>query len=249
MIKKDAIVVGRQPVLDALKEFRSIEKILLTKQSEGEIYYQIIQLAAQNNVPVQYVPIEKLNYLTRINHQGVIAHASLVEYWNINDFLARKSEEGHKLFLLMLDGITDVRNIGGIARTAFCCGIDGIIIPDKGVGALNEDAMKSSAGALGMIPIIRVNSLLKTVDLLHEKGISVFVSTLNESKPLEEMDFTESCCIIMGSEGRGVERYLEKASDEKFRIGMKNPFDSYNVSVATGIILYEAMKQKLRTTQ
>src|SRR5450432_3932332 len=146
---------------------------------------------------------------------------------------------------VMLDGITDVRNIGAIARSAVCCGAQGIIIPDKGVGALNEEAMKSSAGALEKIHICRVNSLLKAVDTLHLNGIKVFTSEMNATKKVYEINFSDPCCIIMGSEDHGVQPYISKAADEHFTIPMKNNFDSLNVSVATGIILYEAMKQRI----
>jgi 23S rRNA (guanosine2251-2'-O)-methyltransferase len=154
------------------------------------------------------------------------------------------SEAQVPLFI-MLDGITDVRNIGGIARSAVCCGAQVIIIPDKGVGALNEEAMKSSAGALEKINICRVNSLLKAVDTLHLNGIKVFTTEMHADKKIFALDFSGPCCIIMGSEDNGVQPYLSKAADEQFSIPMRNDFDSLNVSVATGIILYEAMKQRL----
>ena len=145
----------------------------------------------------------------------------------------------------MLDGITDVRNIGAIARSAFCCGAQAIIIPDKGVGALNEEAMKSSAGALEHIHIIRVNSLIKAVDTLREKGIAVYTSEMKATKKIYELSLKESCCFIMGNEERGVQPYLAKAADEYFSIPMATKFDSFNVSVAAGIILYETMKQRI----
>jgi 23S rRNA (guanosine2251-2'-O)-methyltransferase len=144
-----------------------------------------------------------------------------------------------------LDGVTDVRNIGAIARSAVCCGAHAIIIPDKGVGALNEDAVKSSAGALEHLNICRVTSLLKAVDDLHLNGIKVFTSEMQAKKKLYELDLTEPCCIIMGNEEKGVQSYMSKAADEHFSIPMKGEFDSLNVSVASGIILYEAMKQRI----
>jgi 23S rRNA (guanosine2251-2'-O)-methyltransferase len=146
----------------------------------------------------------------------------------------------------MLDGITDVRNIGGISRTAVCCGAQAIIVPDKGVGALNEEALKASAGALEKIRICRVASLLKTIDDLHSKGIRVVVSGMKEAVNLQSIDFRLPTCIVMGSEGKGVQPYISKAADERFSIPMTGEFDSFNVSVATGIILYEAMMQRLR---
>jgi 23S rRNA (guanosine2251-2'-O)-methyltransferase len=152
---------------------------------------------------------------------------------------------GKAPLFVMLDGVTDVRNIGAIARSALCCGAQALIIPDKGVGALNEEAMKSSAGALERIQVCRVNSLLKAVDSLHLNGIKVFTSEMGADKKVFELDMGEPCCIVMGSEDKGVQPYIRKAADEHFTIPMTGNFDSFNVSVATGIILYEAMKQRL----
>jgi 23S rRNA (guanosine2251-2'-O)-methyltransferase len=146
---------------------------------------------------------------------------------------------------MMLDGVTDVRNIGGIARSALCCGAQALVIPDKGTGALNEEAMKSSAGALERIHICRVDSLLKAVDTLHLNGIRVFTSEMNAPKKVFELPLAEPCCIVMGSEDKGVQAYIRKAADEHFTIPMTGDFDSLNVSVAAGIILYEAMKHRL----
>ena len=146
---------------------------------------------------------------------------------------------------LILDGITDVRNIGGIARTAYCMGVHAIIIPDKGVGALNEDALLTSAGALEKISICRVNSLMKAVDELHLNGIKVYATEMNAAKNFTDCDFTEPSAIVMGSEEKGIYPALLKVCDEKIKIPMAGGFESLNVSVATGIILYEAMKQRV----
>ncbi|HLY69496.1 MAG TPA: RNA methyltransferase, partial [Puia sp.] len=136
--------------------------------------------------------------------------------------------------------------IGGIARSAVCCGAQAIIIPDKGVGALNEEAIKSSAGALENIHVSRVGSLLKAIDTLHLNGIKVFTSEMHAPKKVFEINFADPCCIIMGSEENGVQPYISKAADERFSIPMAGNFDSFNVSVAAGIILYEAMKIRLK---
>ena len=146
---------------------------------------------------------------------------------------------------LILDGITDIRNIGGIARTAYCCGVHALIIPDKGVGALNEDAILTSAGALEKIVVCRANSLMKAVDELHLNGIKVFASELSAKKNVFDCNFSEPCAIVMGNEEKGIYAALIKICDEKFKIPMPGDFESLNVSVATGIILYEAMKQRM----
>ena len=245
MSKKDSMIIGRQPLVEALQSGRVIDKILVQKNANGEVLSQIRALSKEYDVPMQMVPAEKLNFMTKANHQGVIALAALVVYKDLDSVLEEIEEKGEIPLMIMLDGITDVRNIGAIARSAFCCGAQAIIIPDKGVGALNEEAMKSSAGALEHIHIIRVNSLIKAVDTLREKGVSVYTSEMKAEKKIYELPLKEPCCIIMGNEERGVQPYLAKAADAYFSIPMATQFDSFNVSVAAGIILYETMKQRL----
>lgn len=238
-------MIGRQPLIEALQTGKPIDKILLHKNASGDVIQQIRLLAREKQVPIQQVPQEKLNGLTRANHQGVVAFTALVQYMDLQQVIDHVVSNGELALFLMLDGVTDVRNIGAIARSALCCGAQAIIIPDKGVGALNEEAMKSSAGALEHIHICRVNSLLKAVDTLHLNGIQVFTSEMRADKNVFELDMTSPCCVIMGDEGRGVQAHLAKAADAFFRIPMKGNFDSLNVSVAAGIVLYEAMKQRL----
>ena len=244
-IKKSSIIIGRQPLVEALQSGKAIDKILLQKNASGEVVQQIRSLSREHNIPIQLVPVEKLNGLTKANHQGVIAFVALVQYLDLQQVIDHVVSNGDVPLFLMLDGVTDVRNIGAIARTAVCCGAQAIIIPDKGVGALNEEAMKSSAGALEKIHICRVNSLLKAVDDLHLNGIVVYTSEMRADKNVYDLDFSVPCCVIMGDEGRGVQPYLAKAADAFFKIPMAAKFDSLNVSVATGMILYEGMKQRM----
>lgn len=244
-MKKSSLIIGRQPLIEALQNGRAIDKILMFKNITGENIQEIKQLAKANNIPVQMVPIEKLHSFTKANHQGIVAIAALVSYTDLQQVIDFAVEKGELPLFIMLDGVTDVRNIGAIARTAVCCGAHGIIIPDKGVGALNEETMKSSAGALEHIYISRVNSLAHAVDTLHLNGISVFTAEMNADKKIFDTDFTQPCCIIMGNEEKGVQHFLSKAADHKFTIPIVGDFDSFNVSVAAGIILYEAMKQRI----
>ena len=244
-LNKSSLIIGRQPLIEAIQAGRAIDKILFQKNISGESIGQIRQLAKENNIPIQQVPPEKLFSLTRANHQGVIAFAALVAYMNLQQVVDHVVSKGEVPLFVILDGVTDVRNIGGIARTAVCCGAQAIIIPDKGVGALNEEAIKSSAGALEKINICRVNSLMKAVDELHLNGIKVFASEVAAKPLLHELNFKEPCCVVMGSEDKGVFPPLMKICDEKFKIPMAGKFESLNVSVATGIILYEAMKQRM----
>ncbi len=243
---KKNIIAGRNPVTEALRSEQLIDKILLFKNASGDAVNEIRELAKGKNIPVQYVPNEKLNSLTNVQHQGVVAFKASVMYHDLQQVVDWVNEKGEHALFIMLDGITDVRNIGAIARSAVCCGAQAIIIPEKGVGALNEEAMKSSAGALDKIQICRVNSLLKALDTLHLNGIKVFTSEMKAAKKLFELDMKEPCCIVMGNEEKGVQPYMSKAADEHFSIPMQSSFDSLNVSAATAIILYEAMKQRMQ---
>jgi 23S rRNA (guanosine2251-2'-O)-methyltransferase len=244
-MKKSHLIIGRQPLIETIRSGRALDKILLQRNVSGESIAEIRELAREHQIPVQVVPAEKLGALTKANHQGVIAFAGLVQYMDLQQVIDHTVGAGALPLFVMLDGITDVRNIGGMARSALCCGAQALIIPDKGVGALNEEAMKSSAGALERIHICRVSSLLKAVDTLHLNGIKVFTSEMKASKMVYELPLGEPCCIVMGSEDKGVQPYIRKAADEFFSIPMAGDFDSFNVSVAAGIILYEAMKKRL----
>jgi 23S rRNA (guanosine2251-2'-O)-methyltransferase len=242
---KKNIIAGRNPLIESLKQDQLIDKILLSRNATGDAINEIRELAKAKNIPVQYVPIEKINSLTNIQHQGALAFKGSVLYQDLQQVIDFVNAEGNVPLFLILDGVTDIRNIGAIARTALCCGVQAIIIPDKGVGALNEEAVKSSAGALEQINICRVNSLMKAVDELHLNGIKVFASEMTATTKLFELEMKEPCAIVMGGEERGVHPSLMKICDDKFKIPMASDFESLNVSVAAGMILYEAMKQRL----
>jgi 23S rRNA (guanosine2251-2'-O)-methyltransferase len=244
-VPKKNIIAGRNPVVEALKNKQTIDKILLSKNASGDVVHEIRTLAKEQNVPIQYVPVQKINGLTNVQHQGIIAFKSAVRYQDLQQVIDFVNSQGEVPLFIILDGVTDVRNIGAIARTAVCCGAQAIIIPDKGVGALNEDAVKTSAGALEQINICRVNSLMKAVDELHLNGIKVFASEMTATTKLYELELKEPCAIVMGSEDKGVFPALMKICDEKFNIPMVNNFESLNVSVAAGMILYETMKQRV----
>src|SRR5262245_12297107 len=206
---------------------------------------EIKSLAVQHNIPVNKVPVEKLNGFNITDHGGIVAQIASVQYQNLQQVISFVVEEGEAPLFLILDGITDIRNIGGIARTAYCTGVHAIIIPDKGVGALNEDAILTSAGALEKISICRVNSLMKAVDELHLNGIKVYATDMKAEKSFNDCDFSHPSAIIMGSEEKGIYPALLKVCDEKIKIPMAGGFESLNVSVATGILLYETMRQRM----
>jgi len=243
--KKSSLITGRSAVIDAIHSGKTLDRIYISNKIHNDSIKELKSLASQNNVPINYVPIEKLNSFNVDDHEGVVALISKVHYQDLQQIISWVVERGEVPLFLILDGITDIRNIGGIARTAFCTGVQAIIIPDKGVGALNEDAVLTSAGALEKISICRVNSLMKAVDELHLNGIKVLASEMTASKNIFDIDLKEPVAIVMGSEEKGIYPALMKVCDEKFKIPMANDFESLNVSVATGIILYESMRQRL----
>lgn len=244
-MKSSDVIIGRQPLIEAMESGRAIDKILFQRNVSGESIGEIRKLAEKRGIPIQQVPVEKLLSITRANHQGVIALAALFVYMDLQSVIDQVVSAGQTPLFILLDGITDVRNIGAIARSAVCCGAQAMIIPDKGIAALNEEALKSSAGALEKINICRVSSLLKAVDILHLNGILVFASSMQGDKKVYDLNLDQPCCLMMGSEDKGLQPYLKKAADEHFTIPMSGNFDSFNVSVAAGIILYEAMKKRL----
>lgn len=242
--KKNTLIIGREAVIKAMKEGKQLDRIWLQGNVHGPVIDELKKVAAEHMVPINKVPVEKLNNFNVSNHEGCIAQISKVHYQDLQDVISFVVDKGEVPLFLMLDGITDIRNIGGIARSAFCFGVHAIIIPEKGVGALNEDAILTSAGALEQIAVCRVNSLMKAVDDLHLNGIRVFASEMKGDKKIFDCNFTEPCAIIMGGEEHGIYPALMKIADEKFRIPMTGDFDSLNVSVSTGIALYEVVRQR-----
>lgn len=242
--KKNTLVIGREAVIKAMKEGTQLDRIWLHSTIHGPVIDEIKQLAAEHMVPINKVPVEKLNGFNISNHEGVVGQISKIQYQDLQQVISFVVDKGEVPLFLILDGITDIRNIGGIARSAFCFGVNAIIIPEKGVGALNEDAILTSAGALEQIAVCRVGSLMKAVDDLHMNGIKVFASELKADNSIYDCNFTEPAAIIMGGEEHGVYPALMKICDETFRIPMTADFDSLNVSVSTGIVLYEVMKQR-----
>ncbi len=242
--RKNTLVIGSQAVVNAFREGIQLDRIYLDARAAGPFVNDVKKMAQQQNVPVNYVPRAKLDGFNAGPHDGCIAQLARVKYYDLQQIISFTVEKGETPLLLILDGITDIRNIGGIARTAWCCGVHAIIIPDKGVGALNEDAVLTSAGALEHIPVCRVNSLMKTVDDLHMNGIRVFATEMKASTRLSDAVLTVPAAIVMGSEDNGIYPALLKVCDERISIPMHGDFESLNVSVATGMVLYEVMRQR-----
>ncbi len=239
------LLIGRKPVMEAIEQGKPIEKIFLLRSASGDEINQIKKLAREHHIPISQVPVEKLNNLTRAQHQGVVAWASLLQYVELQDAISLVVDQGKVPLFVLLDGVTDVRNVGAIARTAWCCGAQGLILPTSSSASLTEEAIKTSAGALHKIMLCRIPSVPQAIDVLRLNGVQVLGTEMKGSVLVFESDLTIPSCIVMGAEDTGISKDVLKRADQLIRIPMANSFDSLNVSVATGMILYEAAKQRL----
>ena len=244
--KSDKLIYGRHPVMDALQSGTPIDKLLLQKGVRGDFERQIRRLSKQLNIPLQVVPKERINHLTSGNHQGIVGYLSVLRYYRIEDVLPMIYERSESPLLLLLDGVTDVRNFGAIARSAECSGAHALIIPKKGAAQINAEAIKTSAGALHLIPVCRESSLITAIDQLQMAGVQVFASNLKARQKIYDLDLTGPVALVVGSEGEGVSRAVLAKVDQQFVLPQHGQTDSFNVSVATGIMLYEVMRQRLR---
>ncbi len=240
----DNLIYGIHPVIEAINSEKEIQKILIQDGLKGETIKQLILKAKLHHVFYQYVPVEKLNRLTRQNHQGVVAFTSEIGFSNIEQLLPGLFEKGKTPLLLLLDKITDVRNFGAIARTSECCGVDAIIIPVRGSAPINADAMKTSAGALNKIPVCRSLNLKETIKFLKEAGITIISCTEKTQQIYTSLSYTEPCCIIMGNEEEGISEEYLKLAHHKAKLPLLGSIGSLNVSVACGVILYEVIRQR-----
>ncbi len=238
--KKSTLIVGRDSVLKALEEGKALDRIYLQSQVHGLWVDELRKLAKERLVPVLNVPVEKINRLNVFNHEGCVAQIARVQYQDLQQVISWVVEQGKAPLMVMLDGITDIRNIGAIARSAVCFGADAIIIPERGVGALTEDAVLTSAGALDQIAVCRMENLSVAIECLHLNGIRVFASEMTANNTIDQLPLDEPSCFILGSEEKGVQSSLMKQADSAFYIPMPGNFESLNVSVAAGIMFFQA---------
>jgi len=237
-------VFGRHPVIEAINSGKTIDKVLLQQDAAGEMAREIRKLCKEKFIPLQMVPKERLNRFVRGNHQGVMCWLSLIEYQSLEDLLPTIYEKSGVPLILLLDGVTDVRNFGAIARSAEVLGAHAIVIPRKKSAQITPDAIKTSAGALLEIPVCREPSIIAAMEFLQKSGVQVYASDLKSRWGLKDMDFSVPCGLIIGAEDRGVSRSLLQIVDKSFCISQVGKTDSLNVSVATGIMMYEAMSQR-----
>lgn len=244
---KENIIYGFRPIVEAIREGKQIEKLLVQTNLNNESIRNIKDEIRQSdqNIKIQYVPIEKLNSITRgENHQGLVAYASLVEYKNLETVIEQAVEQKQVPFVIILDHITDVRNLGAIARTAECAGATCLVVPEDGSAAINEDAIKTSAGALLRLSICKVKNIKTTLNYLKQCEIAIFAATEKASNLYTQQDYTTACAIVMGAEDKGISKEVLKMSDALIKIPIKGNIESLNVSVAAGVIIYEVVRQR-----
>lgn len=239
------MVFGLHPVEELIKAGKEIDKIFIQTGLRSPQISEIAKYARANKIVVQYVPVEKLNRLTRKNHQGVIAFICPISYQLIEEVVPMVYESGKMPFIVILDRVTDVRNFGAIARTCYAAGVDAIIIPSRGSALINGDAMKTSAGALSNINVCRVENVKDTIDFLKSSGVKIVSVSEKGKNTIWESDFKGPVAIMMGSEEDGISEAYLKRSDEHLLIPMPGDIDSLNVSVATGIICFEVVRQRM----
>lgn len=245
MTNNNNIIYGRHPVIEALESGLSIEKVYLQQGITGELEITLRHLTNERNIPMVITPKEKLNQMVRGNHQGVIATIGEIAYYTIEELLPSILEKTETPLFLIVEGVTDIRNFGAIARSAELCGVDAIIAPTRKSAQINADSIKASAGALARIPVCREQNLIAAIDFLQMNGVMVLASDLEAKTPIYELDLTEPIAFVLGSEGQGITKPVARQADARFIIPQIGEADSFNVSVAAGIMLYEARRQRL----
>lgn len=244
-MEQSDFIFGIHPVIEAIEAGRTIDKIMVKKDLNGELAVRLVHLAREYGIPVQRVPVERLNKYTRKNHQGVVAFMAAVTYHSLGNLMPALFEAGAVPFILVLDGITDVRNFGAIARTAECCGVDAVVIPERGSVGVGADAVKTSAGALMNIPVCRERSLRAGVRYLKDSGCRIVCATEKSSDNYTLADYTGPVAIVMGAEDTGISEDILAMADIRAAIPMFGRTGSLNVSVAAGVMMYEVVRQRL----
>lgn len=244
-IDKDKLIYGRHPILDSIENGLSLDKVMMSKSLKGDFEKDLRRLCKERNIPLYIVPKERIASITNKNHQGVVGFLSYVEYQLIEDVFPTIYDRGETPLVVVLDGVTDVRNIGAIARSAEASGAHALIVPHKKTAQINAEAIKTSAGALSTIPVCRTASLGNALDYLAMNGVQIVAADLKGEQKLYDLDLTMPTALVMGDEGEGIRPHILRKANELFQIPMQGTTDSFNVSVATGIILYESMRQRI----
>ena len=244
MKSKSVLIFGVHPVAEAVQSGRTLEKVLIRQGLKSDMIPGLIHQLQQQNIPFQFVPPEKLNRMTGGNHQGIIALASEVEYAELEKLIPALFEQGKLPSIALLDGITDVRNIGAIARSASCAGLDAIVVPSKGSALINADAVKASSGALHFIPVCRAERLTNAARFLQDSGIQLVAASEKAEELIYSADLVRPSAFILGSEDTGIEPGLLAMADKKVRIPVSGQIKSLNVGAAAAILFYEMVRQR-----
>jgi len=245
--KKDdrlQLVCGIHPVMEALGAGKQIDKVLMQNNLDGRSTQELRAKIREKGVPLQIVPVEKLNRMTDSNHQGVVAIVSPITYCVFAELIQRLFDEGKSPVVVLLDHVTDVRNLGAIVRTAECAGVDAVVVPDHGSAQINEDAIKSSSGALLRMPVCRESNFKTTLNLARQMGMQVCAATEKGSVDYRTVDFTKPTVLVMGAEDTGVSPEVLRLSDVHARLPLMGEVMSLNVSVAAGVFMYEVLNQR-----
>lgn len=238
-------IFGIRAVIEAINANETIDKVFLQKGLKGELFTELETLLRHKRTNYSYVPIEKLNRLTKNNHQGAVAQIAPISFHDLDELVTQTIESGVTPLFLLLDQISDVRNFGAIIRTAECTGVHGIIIQKKGGAPVNGDTIKTSAGAVFKVPICKVDHIKDAMFYMQASGIKVIAATEKTEDTIFDVSFKSPCAIIMGSEGRGINPSVLKLVDAKAKLPLLGTIESLNVSVACGAFLYEAVRQRL----
>lgn len=243
-MKEKEMIFGIRAVIEAVEAGKEIDKVIVKRELQGDLFKELSTVLSAHNIPIQKVPIERINRFTLKNHQGVIAFLSAITYEKIEDIIPFLYEQGKSPFIVVLDGLTDVRNFGAIARTCEVAGVDAIVIPARGSVTVNADAVKTSAGALLKIPVCKEESLTRAIQFLKDSGIKIVTATEHAAEFYTKVDYNCPVAIVMGSEDTGVSNDNIRISDNLVKIPQFGTIESLNVSVAAGVLIYEVIRQK-----
>lgn len=245
-MERNEMIFGIRAVIEAVEAGKDIDKILVKKDLQSDLAQELFAAVRGRNIVVQKVPIEKINRMSRKNHQGVLAFISAITYQHLDDIVPGLYEEGKNPFIILLDGITDVRNFGAIVRTCECAGVNAIVIPERGSVSVNADAVKTSAGALLHLPVCRESSVFEAVRFLKNSGFRIIAASEKAVVNYTNIDYTVPVAIVMGAEDTGVSKEVLRLCDDMVALPQMGVIGSLNVSVAAGVMMYEVVRQRMR---
>lgn len=245
-MEKNDYIFGIRAVIEAIEAGKQIDKLLIKKDLHGPLADELMAIVRQRRIVAQRVPVERLNRVTRKNHQGAIAYVAAVNYYTIEQLVPQFYEDGITPFVVVLDGITDVRNFGAIARTADCCGVGALVIAERGAASVNADAVKTSAGALMSLPVCRERSIAGAVRFLKDNGYQIVAATEKSDRLYTTGNYDGPVAIVMGAEDVGISTEVLALCDTPVAIPMFGRIGSLNVSVAAGVMMYEVVRQRLQ---